>query len=154
MRNDAALRVVPLDSGVAGFAISIKQALSTRLALRVNGPQDIFRPLRRLQVPQPALDEGILERLKKYHWPGNVRELRHAIERCVIMSDQGVPQVDGLLPAPHSAAAPATLNLHTLEKEAILKAVEQHQGNLSKAAQALGLGRTTLYRKMLRHGIQ
>ena len=52
------------------------------------------------------------------------------------------------------AAVPATLNLHALEKDAILKAIDQHQGNLSKAAQALGLGRTTLYRKMLRHGIQ
>jgi two-component system response regulator HydG len=109
---------------------------------------------RKYNRPQPALDEGVLERLKKYHWPGNVRELRHAIERFVIMSDQGIPQVDGLLPAPHSAAVPATLNLRALEKEAILKAIDQHQGNLSKAAQALGLGRTTLYRKMLRHGIQ
>jgi transcriptional regulator of acetoin/glycerol metabolism len=46
------------------------------------------------------------------------------------------------------------LNLQALEKQAILKAIAQHQGNLSKAAQALGLGRTTLYRKMTRHGIQ
>jgi two-component system, NtrC family, response regulator HydG len=109
---------------------------------------------RKYNRPQPALDEGTLERLKKYQWPGNVRELRHAIERFVIMSDQGIPQFDGLLPAPQAAAAPATLNLHALEKEAILKAIDQHQGNLSKAAQALGLGRTTLYRKMMRHGIQ
>ncbi len=109
---------------------------------------------RKYNKPQPLLEEKMLERLKQYHWPGNVRELRHAIERLVIMSDQGVPQLDGLLPAAPSATEPATLNLHALEKEAILKAIARHQGNLSKAAQALGLGRTTLYRKMLRHGIQ
>ena len=45
-------------------------------------------------------------------------------------------------------------NAHALEKQAIQKAIAQHQGNLSKAAQALGLGRTTLYRKMTRYGLQ
>ncbi len=70
------------------------------------------------------------------------------------MSERGALQIDGLLPARPSAAEPATLNLQVLEKQAILKAIAQHHGNLSKAAQALGLGRTTLYRKMTRHGIE
>jgi len=109
---------------------------------------------RKYNKPEPPLDAAALERLKDYHWPGNVRELRHAIERLVIMSDQGALQLDGLLPASHAAEEPATLNLHALEKQTILKAIAQHRGNLSKAAQALGLGRTTLYRKMTRHGIQ
>ncbi len=109
---------------------------------------------RKYNKAEPRLDEAVLARLKGYHWPGNVRELRHTIERLVIMSEHGVPLLDRLLPAPQAAAEPETLNLHTLEKQTILKAIAQHQGNLSKAAQALGLGRTTLYRKMTRHGIQ
>lgn len=103
---------------------------------------------------EPRLDEEVLARLKGYHWPGNVRELRHMIERLVIMSEQGASLLDGLLPTVQTDTELETLNLHALEKQAILKAIAQHQGNLSKAAQALGLGRTTLYRKMTRHGIQ
>jgi transcriptional regulator of acetoin/glycerol metabolism len=49
---------------------------------------------------------------------------------------------------------PLTLNLEQLEKQAIQKAIARHEGNLSKAAQSLGLGRTTLYRKMARYGLE
>jgi DNA-binding NtrC family response regulator len=109
---------------------------------------------RKYNKPEPRFDSASLERLKQYPWPGNVRELRHAIERLVIMSDHGSPRLDEVLFAPVSPAEPATLNLEALEKQAIQKAIAQHQGNLSKAAQALGLGRTTLYRKMTRYGLQ
>jgi DNA-binding NtrC family response regulator len=109
---------------------------------------------RKYNKPEPRFDSASLERLKAYPWPGNVRELRHAIERLVIMSDHGSLRLDEVLFAPASPAEPATLNLEVLEKQAIQKAIAQHQGNLSKAAQALGLGRTTLYRKMTRYGLQ
>jgi two-component system, NtrC family, response regulator HydG len=111
---------------------------------------------RKYNKPDPRFDDAAIEGLKRYPWPGNVRELRHAIERLVIMSDHGPLQLDSVLPAVAPAAtspAPATLNLEELEKQAIQKAIAQHQGNLSKAAQSLGLGRTTLYRKMTRYGI-
>jgi DNA-binding NtrC family response regulator len=109
---------------------------------------------RKYSKPELRLNAQTMERLKGYRWPGNVRELRHAIERLVIMSENGVAQVDGLLQP--STAAPAdspTLNLEELEKLTIQKAIAQHQGNLSKAAESLGLGRTTLYRKMTRYGL-
>jgi transcriptional regulator of acetoin/glycerol metabolism len=70
------------------------------------------------------------------------------------MSERGVVQLDSLPLAPHSPAELPTLNLEALEKQAIQRAIEQHQGNLTRAAQALGLGRTTLYRKMIRYGLQ
>jgi two-component system nitrogen regulation response regulator GlnG len=108
---------------------------------------------RRYGKPEPRFDAEALERLQRYHWPGNVRELRHAIERVVIMSDQGLPQLDGILP-PLPAMDAVTLNLEQLEKQAIQKAIVRHQGNLSRAAQSLGLGRTTLYRKMARYGLE
>jgi len=109
---------------------------------------------RKYNKPELRLDASTLEHLKGYHWPGNVRELRHAIERLVIMSDNGVAQVDGLMmPATAAPAQSATLNLEALEKQTIQRAIAQHQGNLSKAAESLGLGRTTLYRKMTRYGL-
>jgi len=105
-----------------------------------------------------AIPPDTLARLQEYRWPGNVRELKHAVERAVIMSDNGSFPIDDVLfavpaAAPQVAAA-TTLNLDELEKQAIQQAIDRYQGNLTRAAQALGLGRTTLYRKMARHGIQ
>jgi len=109
---------------------------------------------RKYNKPELRFDSAAVERLQRYHWPGNVRELRHAIERAVIMSEHGRSTLEGLIPLSHAPAEPETLNLEALEKQAILKAIAQHQGNLSHAAQSLGLGRTTLYRKMTRYGIE
>ena len=109
---------------------------------------------RKYNRPELRFDAAALGRLKEYPWPGNVRELRHAIERMVIMSEHGVVQLDGLLPVAARPTEPATLNLEALEKQAILQAIARHHGNLSQAAQSLGLGRTTLYRKMTRYGIE
>ncbi|HEV2701273.1 MAG TPA: sigma-54 dependent transcriptional regulator [Steroidobacteraceae bacterium] len=107
---------------------------------------------KRYGKPEPHFDPPALERLQHYPWPGNVRELRHVIERAIIMSDNRMAHLEGILPPP--ATDSATLNLEQLEKQAIQKAIAKHEGNLSKAAQSLGLGRTTLYRKMARYGIE
>ena len=104
-----------------------------------------------------TIDAQVLARLQQYRWPGNVRELKHAVERAVIMSESGSFPLDGIvLPAAAAPAAAAaqTLNLDELEKQAIRRALKQFHGNLTRAAQALGLGRTTLYRKMARHGLE
>jgi DNA-binding NtrC family response regulator len=96
-----------------------------------------------------------LEALMRYQWPGNVRELVHAVERAVIMAEGSTMRLDdSLLPrARETVDASADLNLEALEKKTIQQAVAKHEGNLSKAAQELGLGRTTLYRKMAKHGL-
>jgi two-component system, NtrC family, response regulator HydG len=109
---------------------------------------------RKYNKPEPGFDATAARKLKQYHWPGNVRELRHVIERLVIMSEGGTLHLDDLPISPPPAAQPATLNLEALEKEAIRRAISLHQGNLSKAAQSLGLSRTTLYRKMTRYELQ
>jgi DNA-binding NtrC family response regulator len=106
-----------------------------------------------------AVPDATMARLQQYRWPGNVRELKHAVERAVIMSENGSFPIDGIVLAPAAAApqavaSPGTLNLDELEKQAIQQAITHYQGNLTRAAQALGLGRTTLYRKMARHGLQ
>jgi DNA-binding NtrC family response regulator len=113
---------------------------------------------RKYGKPQPRIDASAIERLRAYAWPGNVRELKHVIERVVIMSEVPSLQLDGVLPAPTPAetTTPGSipLNLEQLERLAIERALLLHAGNLSRAAQTLGLGRSTLYRKMARHGLQ
>jgi DNA-binding NtrC family response regulator len=101
------------------------------------------------------VDSPTLEKLRDYSWPGNVRELVHAVERAVIMAEDSSLHLRDLL-VHGQAAAPdpqQQLNLEELEKTAIRQAISKHGGNLSKAAQELGLGRTTLYRKMAKHEI-
>jgi DNA-binding NtrC family response regulator len=98
-----------------------------------------------------------LDELREYPWPGNVRELVHAVERAVIMAEDETLHLQDLLVQGHAIATPRDpqqeLNLEALEKAAIRQAITKHGGNMSKAAQELGLGRTTLYRKMAKHGL-
>lgn len=96
-----------------------------------------------------------MDKLKRYAWPGNIRELQHAIERAVIMTDSAVLQEsDFLLSRTVSAGANSnTLNLDEVEKSAIVKALNMHNGNISKAADELGLTRASLYRRMEKYGI-
>lgn len=102
-----------------------------------------------------AVAARTLEELRGYTWPGNVRELVHAVERAVIMAEDSSLRLEDLLVHGHAAPMDAglELNLDALEKSAIRQAIAKHAGNLSKAAQELGLGRTTLYRKVAKHGL-
>ncbi len=101
--------------------------------------------------------------LQGSHWPGNIRQLKHVIERAVLMSGKDVFDVeDFVLPLamegkerplePLPAAGAMTLD--EIEKRMILKCVEHYGGNLSKAAEALGLSRPALYRRLEKYGIQ
>lgn len=96
-----------------------------------------------------------MNKLKKYPWPGNVRELQHAIERAVIMADSSTLQESDFLFSRKSAndIASDTLNLDEVEKAAVVKAIQLHNGNISKAAEELGLTRASLYRRMEKYGL-
>lgn len=96
-----------------------------------------------------------ITKLKKYPWPGNVRELQHALERAVIMADSNVLQEsDFLFSRKGSDAAEAdTLKLNEVERAAVVKAIQLHNGNISKAAEELGLTRASLYRRMEKYGV-
>jgi len=110
---------------------------------------------RKYEKPDLEIDAATLEKLGRYDWPGNVRELVHAVERAVIMTDgAALTSAEFLVEKKHaSSAEELDLNLEALEKRAIEQAIAKHRGNMSKAALELGLGRTTLYRKMARHGL-
>ncbi len=98
-----------------------------------------------------------MKKLKEYHWPGNIRELQHAVERAVIMSNSSsLSTHDFLLKNNESnklGTSLQTLNIETLEKQAIEIAIHKSEGNLTKASELLGIGRTTLYRKLTRYQI-
>ncbi len=94
--------------------------------------------------------------LARYGWPGNVRELQHAVERAVIMEESTIikpyslmiPQKDK-----NSSNAPLlqgemTMNLEELERDAIKRAMKRANGNISHAAELLGITRYSLYRKL------
>ncbi len=104
------------------------------------------------------------EALQEYSWPGNVRELRNLIERIVIMNPQVRIDVRHL-PLP-PVRRPAEIDRRVLpqfaslqearsayEREYILKKLEESGGNVTRAAEALGLERSNLYRKMKALGI-
>ncbi len=98
-----------------------------------------------------------VKKLSKYAWPGNIRELQHAIERAIIMSDGNVLMPDDFFFLVQKADGPSNsddnLNLDEVEKNVILKAINKHSGNISKAAKELGLTRASLYRRLEKHGL-
>ncbi|WP_407482009.1 sigma-54-dependent transcriptional regulator [Elizabethkingia meningoseptica] len=101
-----------------------------------------------------SLSEKNIQELQQYYWPGNIRELEHTIERSVILSDHGVLQLS--LPKPmedNLQEIPDVLNIEEMEEILIKKALKKHQGNISLAAEDLGLSRAALYRRMEKFGI-
>ncbi len=98
-----------------------------------------------------------ITKLKRYPWPGNIRELQHAIERAIIMTDSSSLQEEdfpfGRSMANNNNQDADTLNLDDVEKAAIAKALQLHSGNISKAAEELGLTRASLYRRMEKYGL-
>ncbi|MBO0321078.1 sigma-54-dependent Fis family transcriptional regulator [Muricauda sp. CAU 1633] len=90
------------------------------------------------------------EKLMEYAWPGNVRELQHTMERAVILSDGNVLKPsDFLLHAkPMQSFDHEPMTLNEMEQQMISRALDQHDGNYSAAADQLGISRQTLYNKL------
>ena len=108
--------------------------------------------------PVQDFDDSALKKLMSYHYPGNVRELQYAIERAVIMSEGDVLESKDIIFSPIETAAVAEeiqqhTNLSTVEKNTILRVIEKHNGNISKAAKELGITRTALYRRLNKYDI-
>lgn len=94
--------------------------------------------------------------LKQYNWPGNVRELQHVIERAVILSDQKKLQYDDFMlrtPVSSYHEKEEKFNLEELEKKTIQEALHHCSGNLTQAADLLGITRTSLYRRLEKYGL-
>jgi len=107
-------------------------------------------------LPPKRLSAALIARLGAWSWPGNVRALRHAMERAVILSEGELLDVNDfpLAESPREAEQPGGVSpLDAVEKAAIIKALEKHQNNVSRAADALGLTRASLYRRMEKYGL-
>ncbi len=95
-------------------------------------------------------------KLLKYEWPGNARELQHAVERGVILADGRMLKAENFMLRPVAGeenTSSGELNLNVLEKEAIEKALRRAGGNVTRAAELLGITRFTLYRKLEKLGL-
>ncbi len=107
--------------------------------------------------PVLELEPKALLKLQQYYFPGNVRELQYIMERAVIMSDGPVLRADELIFSPiesvHEPEQPDELRLSSIEKNTILRVIELHNGNITKAAKELGLTRTALYRRLSKYEI-
>lgn len=103
-----------------------------------------------------GLNREAKQKLMRYHWPGNVRELQHAIERAIILSDSAQLKPENFMLLPQVAKRSIddeVLNLEQLERSAIERAMKRSEGNLSRAAEHLGITRYSLYRKLEKLGL-
>lgn len=104
-----------------------------------------------------TISEPAITKLKNYNWPGNVRELEHAVERAVIMTDHHALQPEDFLLTSLGDREPEVIfddyNLEEVEKTVIRKALDKHEGNISKTAEELGLTRASLYRRMEKYDL-
>ena len=121
-------------------------------------------------VGDVRLGASAKQKLLKHTWPGNVRELQHCIERAIVLGDktelaaEDIRLEDSVVASGTSASNSATgsasgsvnidsLNLQTLEREAIKRAISLSNGNLTQAAELLGITRFALYRKIDKLGV-
>ena len=119
-------------------------------------------------LPPVTLSADAVKRLKSFSYPGNIRQLKNIVERAVLMSGKSVITAEDIeLPAEHSTphtphSSPhtphSTLNtISTLEEQertAIENAMKEYDGNLSKVADALGLSRGALYRRLEKYNLR
>ncbi len=145
------------------YRINTVELLIPSLRKRGNDVLEIARHFVKLYgskylKPSLILTPAAEEKLLHYTFPGNVRELQYTIERAVIMSEQERLEPDDLLfssleQIAGDATAAEDMKLSTMEKNTILRVIEKHHGNISKAAKELGITRTALYRRLNKYEI-
>jgi DNA-binding NtrC family response regulator len=111
------------------------------------------RHAQRYRKAMSGFDGSALRLLEQHPWPGNVRELDHAVERAVLMASGVTLTVSDLLLAPRAPGTSSEdLSLDEMEGQLIRKALARY-GSASQAAEALGLSRSAIYRRMQKLGI-
>ncbi|MBA4407848.1 MAG: sigma-54 dependent transcriptional regulator [Bacteroidota bacterium] len=104
--------------------------------------------------PNLKINQQAQDKLLKYLWPGNIRELQHTVEKAVILSEGNVLKAEDFFMRPiiSGRTNEAELTLEEMEKRMINLAIEKNNGNLSAAAEQLGITRQTLYNKIKKTG--
>jgi DNA-binding NtrC family response regulator len=112
----------------------------------------------RLGKRLPGLAPDCLLLLQQYEWPGNVRELKNVLERAAILAPSGEPLAADFLPdefhARRPLSDPTDDSLRALEARHITRLMQEQTGNKPEVARRLGIGLTTLYRKLQEYGIE
>lgn len=108
-----------------------------------------------------TISPAAMKKMQNYHWPGNVRELQHSMERAVIMSNRNVLQPEDLflntrqptINKDDENLAIEQMHLEDVEKILIRKVLKKYNGNITQAANELGLTRSSLYRRLEKYGL-
>jgi DNA-binding NtrC family response regulator len=102
-----------------------------------------------------GFDPQAMQAMLSYPWPGNIRELEHTVERALLMMQGSVVQAAdlNLRTTSEGATSLEEMPLEELERTFIRRALQRHDGNVSQAAEALGLSRSALYRRLQRYGL-
>ena len=102
-----------------------------------------------------GFESAAMQTLLEYAWPGNVRELEHAVERAVLMAEGDLVRSSdlGLRVGREGAGRIEEMSLEEVECLLVKKAMARHEGNVSAAADALGLTRSALYRRLKKYGL-
>jgi DNA-binding NtrC family response regulator len=110
---------------------------------------------RRYRKALAGFDSAALAALARHPWPGNVRELDHAVERAVLMARRDRVGADDLALRAEGGGGDRIeeMSLEDVESLLIKKALARHDGNVSRAAEALGLSRSAMYRRLQRFGL-
>ena len=115
----------------------------------------VDRYLTRYRRPIQGFEPAAMQAMLQHPWPGNVRELEHTIERAVLMARSERIEVSDLGLTTNKAATQNLdeMSLEAVESVLIRKALSRCNGNVSHAADALGISRGALYRRMEKHGL-
>ncbi len=132
-------------------------------------------------TPVPKVSSAAQQALTSYDWPGNVRELQNAVHRAYVLCEDRILELEDLpprlFPKPAASLQPSSLgvglagqssspfqrsetgrlpavSLDVLERRAIEEALDRNRWNLSAVGRQLGIGRTTLYRKLKKYGLK
>ena len=156
---------------IAGFPIPIPPLKERREDIPLLGHYFLQEYAKAADKPISGFSTGALQLLMSYDWPGNVRELENTIERAVLLETSDVlqtgnPALSDLQPTGKghidsdgdsmiSLASVSTeiLSLEEIEKQALVHALEVTNNNITKAAQALGINRVTIHRKLRKYNL-
>ena len=109
-----------------------------------------------------TISDSTMQWLQHLPWNGNIRQLRQAIERAVLMTSKDILEIEdfktpmtmgGSELTADGLPSTGTMTLEGMERAMIMKYLEQYNGNISKVAEALGLSRAALYRRLEKFGI-
>jgi len=121
-----------------------------------------------MKMESKRLNAEAIKTLSLHNWPGNIRELRNIIKKLLILSKNHIiqkrdvlrelPELENIIQIPTTSTTNQSnlkeFKIEESEKSLIGKAIQESQGNLSKAAKIVGLSRSTLYRKIKKYDLK